>query len=471
MTAIAAASALAAPPHAVMGRGHPHGGPKPVSAFLVEPGRDALTQAFSGREFSPPWHGSIEVAASEAAAAFERLFATPRSAPAIAYIHMPYCQNHCLFCGFFQNVWRPEVAEPFVDDVIAEIAAKAATPLVASAPIEAVYIGGGTPSALPDQQLVRLIGSLRQLLPLTPDCEITLEGRSHGFGVAKAAAVLEAGATRISLGVQTFSTAVRRRLGRKQSGPEVASFLEDLVGLGRASIVCDLIYGLPGQDHDGWLRDIDIANAVGLDGVTLYALNLFPGGPLATAIEHGKLPPAANIAAQARDYAAGVDRLLGFGWRQAYQSHLIRSPHEQNRYNALIKQGSACLPFGPGAGGQAHGYRWRNVIDVEQRRAMLAQGVAPVEGLSRVPLQYAAQAVITAGLEAGRLDLAAVESLHPGFRVAAAPLLANWTEVGLGEIVKDHFQPSRAGAFWITKLTGGFYAALRSAPSAKGEGG
>jgi oxygen-independent coproporphyrinogen-3 oxidase len=308
------------------------------------------------------------------------------------------------------------------------------------------------------------------LLPLAPDCEITLEGRAHGFGVAKAAAALDAGATRISLGVQSFATDVRRRLGRKLSGPEVASFLEDLVELRRASIVCDLIYGLPGQDHDGWLRDIEIANQIGLDGVTLYALNLFPGGPLASAIERGKLPPAGSIAAQARDYAAGIERLQQRGWRQAYQSHLIRSPHEHNRYNAAIKRGVACLPFGPGAGGQAHGYRWRNVMDVEQRRAMQAEGRAPVEGLSRVPAHYAAQALITAGLEAGRLDLAAVEALNPGFRVAAAPLLANWTEVGLGEIVHHHFQPSRAGAFWITKLTGGFYAALRTASSTMSEG-
>ena len=453
-------------PHATMGRSHPQSGPKPVSDFLVKTGCDALTEAFSGREFSPPWQGSVEVDAREVDAVFERLFATPRTAPAVAYIHVPYCQNHCLFCGFFQNVWRPDVAGPFVDDVIAEIAGKARTALVASAPIEAVYIGGGTPSALPAEHLARLIASLHEYLPLAADCEITVEGRSYGFGVDKAAAAMDAGATRISLGVQSFETDIRRRLGRKMSGPEVASFLTELVGLERASIVCDLMYGLPGQDRDGWMRDIDTINEIGLDGVTLYALNVFPGGPLATSIARGKIPPAGNIAEQARDYADGIGRLQQFGWRQAYQAHLIRSPQERNHYNMSIKRGLACLPFGPGAGGQAHGYRWRNVGHVEQRRAMLAQGQLPVEGLSRVPASYAAQALITSGLEAGSLDLAAVEALHPGFRVAAAPLLANWSEAGLGEIGPHHFQPSRAGAFWITKLTGGFFAALRSAPPA-----
>ncbi len=342
-------------PHVTMGRSHPHGGPKPVSDFLVRTGCDALTEAFSGREFSPPWQGSVEVDAGEVDAAFERLFATPRTAPAVAYIHVPYCQNHCLFCGFFQNVWRPDVAGPFVDDVIAEIAGKARTALVASAPIEAVYIGGGTPSALPAEHLARLIASLHEHLPLAPDCEITVEGRSYGFGIDKAAAAIDAGATRISLGVQSFETDIRRRLGRKMSGPEVASFLTELVGLEQASIVCDLIYGLPGQDRDGWMRDIDTVNEIGLDGVTLYALNVFPGGPLATSIARGKIPPAGNIAEQARDYADGIERLQQFGWRQAYQAHLIRSPQERNHYNTSIKRGLTCLPFGPGAGGQAHG--------------------------------------------------------------------------------------------------------------------
>jgi len=87
----------------------------------------------------------------------EWIFATPRTQSAVAYVHVPYCQNHCLFCGFFQNVWRPEVSAAFVDDVVAEVARLADRPLVASAPVEAVYIGGGTPSALSGDDLARLV--------------------------------------------------------------------------------------------------------------------------------------------------------------------------------------------------------------------------------------------------------------------------------------------------------------------------
>ncbi|NEW88559.1 heme anaerobic degradation radical SAM methyltransferase ChuW/HutW [Rhodopseudomonas sp. WA056] len=434
-----------------------------VDDYLVRVGCDPLTEAFVRRAFSPPWRGSRPVDADNTDAVIERVFATPRSESAVAYLHVPYCQNHCLFCGFFENVWRPEAGPAYVDDLIAELAAKSHTPLVSSAPIEAVYIGGGTPSALDADDLARLIAALHRYLPLSADCEITLEGRSYGFGIEKAAKLADAGVNRLSIGVQSFSTDVRRRLGRKRAGDEVAAFLSELMALGRTSVVCDLIYGLPGQSEADWRRDIDTVGRVGLDGVTLYALNVFPGGPMARAVEHGKLPPPATPAAQARLYAEGVERLTDRGWLQVSQSHLVRSLRERNRYNASIKRGVACPPFGAGAGGQAHGHRWRNVIDIARRREMIARNAAPIEGLALVPPDHAAHAMIAAGLETGRLDLAAVEALRPGFRVAVTPLLANWNAAGLGELRGDGFSPSLAGSFWISNLTSGLTAGLTAA--------
>jgi oxygen-independent coproporphyrinogen-3 oxidase len=447
-------------PHGATQRDHPASAPRPLDDFLVPAGRDPLTEAFSGREFAPPWRGSTPVDGIEADAVLERVFATARDEPAIAYVHVPYCQNHCLFCGFFQNVWKPEVADGFVDDVVAEVAARAATPLIASAPVAAVYIGGGTPTALPAAALARLIEGLRTHLPLADDCEITLEGRAFDFGLSKAAAALGAGVNRISLGVQSFDTGVRRRLGRKLSGEELRTALAELVDLGRARVVCDLIYGLPGQDEEIWARDVDTAADLGLDGATLYALNIWRGGPLFRAIEAGKLPPAGPLARQAQAYAAGVARLSERGWRAVSQSHLAGSERERNVYNAGIKRGMPCLPFGPGAGGQAHGIRWRNVIEIERRRELVARGRAPVEGLSRMPARYAAQAAVTAGLEAGAIDLATVEALAPGFSDAAAPLVANWSEAGLVVREESRLRTTTAGAFWITNLTSGLYAAL-----------
>jgi oxygen-independent coproporphyrinogen-3 oxidase len=423
-----------------------------LSAFLVPSGVDPLTQAFERRPFAPPGHAGRPSAPEETEAILRKVYATPRTQAAAAYVHVPYCQNHCLFCGFFQNVWRPEASAAYVDDVVAELERHAETPLVASAPIEAVYIGGGTPTALHAGDLARLVAALRTYLPLATDCEITVEGRSFDFGLAKALAAVEAGANRFSLGVQTFDTGTRRRLGRKLSGDEVAAFLAELVGLNRASIVIDLIYGLPGQTADTWRADIERAAEIALDGISLYALNIWRGGPLAKAIEAGKLAAAGDLAAQAHAYVAALDRLTELGWNQVAQAHVVRSARERNRYNRMMKAGSPCLPFGPGAGGHVHGHRWRNVIDMKNRGEMIAAGRLPAEGLSRVPPFHRAQSVLSAGLEAGELVVSTVDALAPGFAAAAQPLFDNWAAAGLGSLADGRFRTSRAGAFWMVTL-------------------
>jgi oxygen-independent coproporphyrinogen-3 oxidase len=436
-----------------------------LSAFLVPSGVDPLTQAFERRPFAPPGNASRPNDPDATEAILRKVYATPRHEVAAAYVHVPYCQNHCLFCGFFQNTWRPEASSAYVDDVVAELDRHAGAPLVASAPIAAVYIGGGTPTALRADDLARLIAALRTHLPLTEDCEITVEGRSFDFGLAKAFAALDAGANRFSLGVQTFDTGIRRRLGRKLPGDEVAAFLAEIVALDRASVVVDLIYGLPGQTTDTWLTDIERAVAIGLDGISLYALNVWRGGPLAKAIEAGKLEAAGDLAAQAHSYVAALDRLAERGWRQVAQAHVVRSSRERNRYNRMMKAGSPCLPFGPGAGGNVHGHRWRNVIDVAHRTDLVAAGRLPAEGLSRVPPFHRAQSVLSAGLEAGALDIAAVEALAPGFAAAARPLFDNWTAAGLGSFADGHFRLSRAGAFWMVTLASGLASLLAALAS------
>ncbi len=444
----------------------------PRIAYAVQPGADPLRAAFARRQFVVPWQGCEAVLEDDAEAALSRIFATPRREPAVAYIHVPYCQNHCLFCGFFQNSWRADVSADFVDDVIAEIARQAQTPLIASAPIEAVYIGGGTPSALAAEDLARLVAALHRHLPLVADCEITVEGRTYDFGLDKAKAALDAGANRISLGIQSFDTALRKRLGRKASGEEAQTFLSELVALDRASIGCDLIYGLPGQDLDVWRKDVQTAIDLGLHGLSIYALNVWPTGPLSKAIGSGKLAAAGTLAFQAEAYAAAAELLTGHGRRQISQAHFISSARERNRYNKLVKAGATCLAFGPGAGGQAHDHRWRNIVDIPRRRALVGEGRMPIEGLAVMPRDQRARTLIAAGLEGGALDLAAVEAAAPGFLSAASPLVEHWAQAGLGALEAASFRTSRAGAFWITTLTNGLYAVLdqlkRTEPASKG---
>lgn len=162
---------------------------------------------------------------------------------------------------------------------------------------------------------------------------------------------------------QTASQLVFSRLtaksARKWPAPRMAQPLlrlwKALVKRDRAAVVCDLLFGLPGQDAQTRGEDLAIARDIGLDGVDLYALNVLPNTPLGKAVENGRTTVPSP--AERRDlYLQGCDFMDDAGWRCISNSHWGRTTRERNLYNLLIKQGADCLAFGSGAGGSINGY-------------------------------------------------------------------------------------------------------------------
>jgi oxygen-independent coproporphyrinogen-3 oxidase len=95
------------------------------------------------------------------------------------YIHIPFCQTKCLYCGFYQNASRQEVEDRYLENLLTEIKAEANSPQLKGMPIDCVFIGGGTPTSLSVDNAARLLQTIQQSFCLTADCEVTLEGRIH----------------------------------------------------------------------------------------------------------------------------------------------------------------------------------------------------------------------------------------------------------------------------------------------------
>ncbi|MCL0042604.1 radical SAM protein [Thermodesulfovibrionales bacterium] len=129
------------------------------------------------------------------------------------YIHIPFCQTRCLYCGFFQNFLSKELENTYIDKLIMDLRMSAGAPFINSHPIHAVYLGGGTPSALSGANIKRLLQTINECLYLANDCELTFESRIHDFDDEKLQRCIEGGINRFSLGVQSFNTKVRRSMG------------------------------------------------------------------------------------------------------------------------------------------------------------------------------------------------------------------------------------------------------------------
>ncbi|HHP3562550.1 TPA: heme anaerobic degradation radical SAM methyltransferase ChuW/HutW [Yersinia enterocolitica] len=365
----------------------------------------------------------------------------------LLYLHIPFCATHCTFCGFYQNPLQTDSTARYTDYLLRELSMEASSPLLQGGPIHAIYFGGGTPSALSAQQLHNIISQLRKSLPLAPDCEITVEGRIFNFDDERIDACLEAGANRFSVGVQTFNTRIRQRMGRKASRDEAIHFLTNLASRDRAAVVCDLMFGLPHQTPETWQEDLAIVRQLPLDGVDLYALNLLPTTPLAKSVENNRIE-LPTLAQQCDFYCSGAESLAQAGWHQLSNSHWARTTRERNLYNLLIKQGADCLALGSGAGGSLQGHAYMQHRSLDNYYRLIDSGQKPLMMMTQASGEHPWRAKLQSGIEVGRLDLSElITDPYP-----LMPLIAQWHQ---SHLLKDDsfcLRLTDSGRFWASNI-------------------
>ncbi|WP_323011014.1 heme anaerobic degradation radical SAM methyltransferase ChuW/HutW [Paracoccus sp. (in: a-proteobacteria)] len=440
----------------------PGQGEKPLPEIhFANRSNDPLADVFPDKRAAHPFIGMLPVAEGDVATLWADIHSRPRTARGVAYIHVPFCENHCLFCGFYQNPWRETEGAGYVDAIVAQLETFARTPACEGPPLQAVYLGGGTPTALSGPDIARLVGAIRRYLPLTPDCEITLEGRIQSFGRDKALMAFDAGVTRVSLGVQSFAEHIRQPLGRRTGTDGIMAFLAQLVALDRGAIVVDLIYGLPNQHPEDVAQDVRCCAELGLDGLDLYSLNLIRGTPLLTAIEKGKMAPAPTTGLGAY-FTAGEETAEAQGWTAISTTHWQGSLRERNVYNLAVKTGADCLAFGAGAGGLIAGAQYRVTSDLADYAARSGSDQPLARGMMRAAPATPVYNALKSGMERGRLDCHAVDAALAdvcgpgtlGFSAHAGPLLKQWQAAGLLEPHHRFHRLTRAGRFWQVAMTG-----------------
>lgn len=373
-----------------------------------------------------------------------------REGKALAYIHVPFCQTRCLYCMFYQNAYTDELADRYTDLLIKEMQLWADRPVQQEGDVCALYLGGGTPSALSAANLSRILKAARTYLPLAADCEITLEGRMHDMTSERLDAAVIGGVNRVSLGVQTFNDEIRLSMQRLDNKEEIFKRLELLSQYPQIATVIDLIYGFPMQTESVWENDVRTAAALPLDGVDCYQLNLFQKSPLAKRIEAEKMPPAATLA-QAADQFAASDAILSAdpNWERISNTHWRRTAKEHNIYNSLGKGACDCLAFGCGAGGKLFGHAFMQERHLAAWEKQVLRGEKPVFALMKPTANWHLLRTVACAVENGPFNLKEIgAAFGKDVDGAAASLLNQWIGAGLLEKSQDTYCPTVAGMFW-----------------------
>lgn len=428
---------------------------------------DPLHDAFEGKRTVHAGNPGTPIMPDDAQNAWRTILHTvpEKREKQLAYIHIPFCQTKCLYCGFFQNQSEQAAEDQYVKLLIQELEAASGTPRMENSNIHAVFIGGGTPTSLSPANAKALLEAIHKYLPLTSDCELTLEGRIHDLVPEKMDVWMAGGVNRMSLGVQSFHTKIRRQLGRIDDGETVVKNLAALKAYQQCAVIVDLIYGLPDQTMDIWTEDLAMLETAEVDGMDLYQLNVFDDCELDRRIRDGRISPAANTKEQADMYAAAADFVGKRAFKKLSVRHWSRSPRERSLYNILVKEGVPLFPFGSGAGGGADGYSCMLHRSLTPYEMMVRAGKKPIMGMMSQDASQPLVNVVMHQIEQGYFDPAAAARVDPvldGLRW----LWDLWCERGLAENNGVLYRLTTAGEFWqvnlaqtvqecIKKLTGG----------------
>jgi oxygen-independent coproporphyrinogen-3 oxidase len=295
--------------------------------------------------------------------------------PAALYVHLPFCVARCPYCDFvvyagadargprartdrlYEAVGRElELRADLLD------AAFGAPETEGRPPLASVYFGGGTPSLVPGEWLLRLLAIVRSRFGLAPGAEISLEANPGPDDRGDLAAFRRLGVNRISFGAQSLDGVELRRLGRRHSPEDVAAAVTEARAAGIGSVNLDLLYDVPGQSPEGWEATLGAALRLAPDHLSLYSLTLDDPDAEGLTREAGDHLPTAPGARRWRErarveqdddraaeqYRLAFELLGAGGWRGYEISNWCRPGHE-SRHNLVYWERRPYEAVGPGA--------------------------------------------------------------------------------------------------------------------------
>lgn len=281
------------------------------------------------------------------------------------YLHVPFCASRCDYCAFATWTDRHHLATPYLAALRREAREAVAGGL---APVTTVFVGGGTPSLVPSEELMAVIAEL----PLVAGAEVTVECNPDTVSAELLDRYGSGGVTRISLGVQSMEPHVLRALGRTHDPDAVLRAVEMVRRSGFESFNLDLIHGARGETVQDWRRTLAAAIELGAPHISAYALTVEAGTPLAA--DPTRHPDDDE---QATKYIL-ADALLGAAGLPWYEISNWARPGHECRHNLLYWRQGDYRGLGCAAHSHRSGRRWWNVRTPDRYIELVGSGRSPV---------------------------------------------------------------------------------------------
>jgi oxygen-independent coproporphyrinogen-3 oxidase len=368
--------------------------------------------------------------------------------PRAAYIHVPFCRHRCGYCNFTLIAGRDDLIGAYLEALERELLW-----LEQPREVDTLFFGGGTPTHLAPSELRRLFEIVRQWFPLAAGGELCVEANPIDLDEARSRVLAEAGATRVSLGAQSFHRWKLQALERDHDRVAIESAVQFARGFAQ-SVSLDLIFGVPGESLADWQSDLQAALELAPDHVSTYGLTFEKGTAFWSRLSHGELARL-DEDLERQMYEAAIDTLTAAGYEHYEVSNfawaVVPSRSEGTtfrcRHNENYWLGGSYFAAGPGAARFVAGRRETNHRSTTTYIRRVLAGQSPVaESEQLAPEDAARERLVFALRRLEGIDTTAFPSAT-GFTVEqlGGEALPRLIDLGLLELSAGGLRLTRRG--------------------------
>lgn len=292
------------------------------------------------------------------------------------YIHIPFCNSKCNYCSFVSVVAKDETKLRYIESLKKEIEIRGKE-LAGNYQVTSVYIGGGTPSCLPDGEVKRIMQQVYKNFVVKNDAEITIEVNPNTLTADKVKEYLFSGINRISMGLQCASKSILGLMGRTHTAEDFVRAVKLLRDNGISNISGDIIIGYPRQTLSDVKASLELLTQLKIPHISTYMLSVEEGTKLHSQIQKHELKePSEDETVKVYSYC--VNYLKTRGYSRYEVSNFARAGFK-SRHNQVYWKRWNYVGLGVAAHSYLHSQRFANTSDIATYVNFLeTKGLVPV---------------------------------------------------------------------------------------------
>jgi len=359
------------------------------------------------------------------------------------YVHIPFCLSKCGYCDFY-SITNLSSQCSFVNSLCEEL--RLYHSLAKDYTFDTVYIGGGTPSVLKLEELESIINTINGNYSITDNSEVTIEINPGTVKYNQLKTYRQMGFNRLSIGVQSFNDNELRFLQRAHTSSDNYKIIKNARRAGFENISIDLIYAIPFQTKNNWLKTLDQAIELEPEHISTYNLTIEERTLFNDMLNSGQILLHSNDC-EAFLFSLTEQILSGRGFKHYEISNFARSVNFISQHNTKYWDHTKYLGFGPSAHSFWGNKRYSNVPSVSAYIKKLNHSIAPIDESEVLNLQTLMFESIFLGLRtSGGVDLNIFQQRYKkDFTDLYAKPIGILTSKKLAFIQDQHFRLTQKG--------------------------